>query len=187
MSVTGSSGALGATANPGKGIQSITRLAAGIYQLQLQDNYASYLDASFSIESFGQGSAVAATALSPNTVYAITSLGTTTQAQWVTAGVPSGITAAVGVVFKCAATSSGTGAGKAVAAANLYNIQVVGNPNLMLSKQPFQANSGGYVTFACIAPLTAGTAAADATPTITDPAAGTIITGSIWLNNSQVG
>ncbi len=187
MSVTGASGALGATANPGQGITSITRLAAGVYQLQLNDNYPSYLDSNFRIET-NLGSTAAASAASTTALSSISSLGTTTTAQWHTAGVPAGITPAVGVVFVAAAAATavtGTGTVKPVVADSITSIQICGDPNLMLSNQPFQSRSGGYITFACVAAKTAGTAAADATPTITDPAAGTVITGSIWLNNSS--
>lgn len=182
ISITGSSGALGATANPGKGIASVTRLSTGVYQFQLQDNYASYLDANFNIQS-RLGSSAAVSAVSTGTVYSISSLGTTSQSAWVTAGVPSGITAQVGTIFKAASTAAtGTGNVKPILEGNLYDIEIVGNPNLMLNNQPFNAGQGGYITFGCLGPGGASTA----TPTFTDPASGTVITGSIFLNNSQI-
>jgi len=46
------------------------------------------------------------TSLTAGKFYTITSLGDTTAAQWTTAGVPSGTTAAVGVVFKAASTTT---------------------------------------------------------------------------------
>lgn len=184
MSVTGSSGALGATANPGLGITSITRLSAGIYQLQLQDNYAGFLDASFDVKA-NYGATAAASAAAAGTVYRITSVGTTPQAQWVAAGLPSGLTAATGQVFLAAAAASaatGTGNIAAVSASNIIGVSIIGAVTPMLSNQPFNAGSGGYVTFGCVAP----TAASAATPVFTDPAANTVITGSIFLNNSAV-
>lgn len=186
MSVTGSSGALASTANPGGGINSVSRLAAGVYQLQLKDNYAAFLDASFSVHG-KTGASAAASAAAANSIYQINTLGTTSQAQWVLNGVPSGITAAAGVVFAAstaATASTGTGTIKPITASNLYDIEIVGNPTLMLNNQPFVAGSGGYITFQCLAPTTSA-ASGDPTPVVADPASGTVINGSIWLNNHK--
>jgi len=53
--------------------------------------------------------ATVVTALVVGKYYTIASLGTTTATQWETAGVPSGTTAAVGVIFKALAVGVGTG------------------------------------------------------------------------------
>lgn len=164
-----------------QGIASITRLAAGIYQLRLADNYISLLQHDVQFSTTTTGSAIAAGSLNPTTVYQITTMGTTTQAQWVTAGVPSTVTAAVGVVFKCAATSAGTGTATAVAPQNINRVDLVGNPNLMAS-QPFTQGNGMYITIMCVAPTDATTTTAIAA----DPTNGTTMRIRLLLSNSSI-
>lgn len=156
----GSSGAPTIATGNGYGIASITRLASGQYRLQLQDNFAKLLQFKCSIQSPVTGSNIAATALTPGLVYQITALGTTTQANWVTAGVPSGITAAVGVTFKAAATSSGNGTAKLLGSSGIATVELLGSNVNMLNNSPaggFQTGLGGYIDFQCMAPaFTAG-------------------------------
>lgn len=175
----GSSGAV--SGFQGKGVTGVTRLSAGIYQIQLQDNYYSFLMADAIMEAPVTGSAIAGGSFVATTVYQIVTLGTTTQAQWVTAGVPSGITAAPGVVFKAAGIGAGTGTVKALGAAGI-DIEIIGNPQLMLNKQPFQALSGGYITIQCVGP----TSSSVTTPIAVDPPSGSSMFVEIWLNNSSV-
>ncbi len=178
----GASGAVSATQTTG-GVKSITRLAAGVYRLQLDDNYNSFSEFRATIKAPVTGSNVAATALTPGVMYEITALGTTTQANWVTAGVPSGITAAVGTVFLAAATSSGNGTAKAIGFSGVTSIEVLGDPQQMLSNQPFvQGSGGGYITIKCNGP----TATADTAPVATDPASGSQIYIQLWMNNSSI-
>lgn len=151
--------AIGATGAPtiasgnGYGIASITRMAAGQYRLQLQDNFAKLLQFKASMQSPVSGAGIAAGSLTPGVVYQIATMGTTTQAQWETAGVPSGITAAVGVVFKCAATSAGTGTAKVLGASGIVAVELLGSSNNMLNLAPaggIQPNQGGYIDFQCL-------------------------------------
>lgn len=175
----GSTGAVSSFS--GAGVYSVTRLAAGQYQVQLQDNYYSFLDANFLFQSPVAGSAIAGGSFVATTVYQIVTLGTTTQAQWVAAGVPSGITAAPGVVFKAAGIGAGTGTVKALGAVGL-DIEIIGNQGLMLQNQPFQALQGGYITFQCIGPTSSSVTTAIAQ----DPPSGSSIYAEIWLNNSSI-
>lgn len=165
------------------GIKSITRLAVGTYRLQLDDNYAAFISAKFTIKAPVTGSNVAATALNPTTVYEITALGTTTQANWVTAGLPTGITAAVGQTFLAAATSSGNGTAKAIGVTGVQSFEMVGDSQLMLSNQPFiQGSGGGYLTFQCIGP----TSSSVTTPIPVDPASGSYLLIEVLMNNSSI-
>ncbi len=178
--------AIGATGAPtiatgnGYGIASITRLAAGQYRLQLQDNYAKLLQFKATFQSPVTGGNIAATALTPGLVYQITALGTTTQANWVTAGVPTGVTAAVGVTFLAAATSSGNGTAKLMGASGISTVEIIGSSNNMLSNNPAGYSSqglGGFIDFQCMAPtFTAGAytpAGTVAAPVFTGAALGT--------------
>lgn len=149
----GSSGAPTIRSGTGKGITGLTRLAAGQYRLQLDDNYNQLFSFQASLKSPVTGSGIAATALTPGLVYQIVTLGTTTQANWVTAGLPVGITAAVGVTFKCAATSSGNGTAKLLGTSGVSCVELLGDNTGMLSNQPFiQGGGGGFIDFQCMGP-----------------------------------
>lgn len=141
-----------------KGIKSITRLAAGTYRIQLSDNFSSLLDfkASFTSAVTGSNIPVDATTagLSIGTAYQITAVGSaTTAANYVTLGLPAGMTAAVGQVFVALTTGTGTqsGAGTVKALANQttgMQTQLLGDADTMLNYQPFQnSTGGGYITF----------------------------------------
>lgn len=76
---------------------------------------------------------VASAGLTVGTVYVITVLGTTTQAQWELLGVTAGLTAAVGVAFVAIATScTGTGAVQVPISGGsaVLSIQPIGNPSV---------------------------------------------------------
>ncbi len=145
-----------------RGIKSITRLTTGIYQIQLDDNYSQMLDYKASFTA-GAGGTVNMGSLVTGTVYRILTLGTSTQAQWVAAGLPVGITAAVGQVFKAAGAGAGNGTTSALVANSAGRIEMLTTPagaDTMLNNQPFtQGLGGGYITFQCLASTPVGTAA----------------------------
>lgn len=174
----GATGAVGTVNGPG--ISSVVRLAAGIYKIIFQDDYTKLFGMDSMIKAPVTGSAVAAGSLSAATVYEIVSMGTTTQANWETAGVPAGVTAAVGVPFLCAATSSGTGTAKAIGVSTIESVELVGMPNTVL--QNSSPTVGGYVVVKCLGPTAAGNTA----PIATDPASGSILFLQFYLGNSSV-
>lgn len=158
------------------GIQSITRLSTGIYQVQLADNYSSLLDLSAIFTAPVTGGAInvlaSGAALSIGTVYQIVTIGTSTTADFIALGLPSGLTPAIGMVFKAAATGAGTGNGtvKAIGSNAVSRIQILGSSvDNMLNSQPFvQGSGGGYITFQTI-----GTTGTISAPTFTGSALGT--------------
>lgn len=163
-------------AGNGKGIASITRLSAGVYRIQLQDNFSalSRFDATF--QSPLTGAAVAGGAFVVNTIYQIVTLGTTTQAQWVAAGLPSGTTAAPGVAFKAATVGAGTGTVRAFTDSGIENTELLSSASQMLNTQPYNQGQGGYVMFTTR--QSGGSAA--------DPADGSKMLISLTMNNSQI-
>lgn len=175
----GATGAVGTVV--GTGISSVTRLSAGIYMIKFQDNYTKLFGASATIQSPVSASNVAVTAIAPATVYQITVVGTTTTAGWVTAGVPAGITPAVGVAFKCAATSTGSGQVKVLAASGISTVEITGVTNTQLYPSGV-ANQGGYVILSCYGATDASTT----TLVPTDPASGSQMYMSFYLSNSSV-
>ena len=113
-------------------------------------------------------------------VYVIVSVGTTTQAQWVTLGLLSYVKAAVGVSFvaKTASAGVGTGAVELTVASGVDHIEVIGDSNLMNSTGANVLGAGIGMTFnmACYA---AGV--------LTAPADGTVVGLNFYLNNSAQG
>lgn len=178
----GATGAVGTIVGPM--ISSVTRLAVGTYKVKFQDNFNKFFGLDSWLEAPVSGSNVAVTAIAPGTVYQITVLGTTTTAQWVTAGVPAGITPAVGVAFLAAATSAGTGQVKILGSSGISAVEVVGVTNTQLSPGQYLGSpyQGGYVIVKCIGP----TASGDTTPIATDPADGSLLGLKFYLSNSSV-
>ena len=177
----GATGAVGTVA--GAGIKSVVRNAAGIYQINFLDNYNKYLGMSWDFLSPNSGSDVAITALTPNTTYVITTLGSATLAQWQTAGVPVGITPAVGVAFKCAATSAGTNSKCQVQNATgsgISSVEVIGNPSLTLTSTGL-GSTNPYVIVQCLAATAAGTT----TFVATDPANGCTMGLEFYFTDSS--
>lgn len=171
------------------GIASITRLSTGTYQIQLQDNYSQLLDFGVTAISPVTGSAVSGGAFVSSTIYQIVTVGTTTQAQWVAAGVPNGITAAPGVIFKAAGAGAGSGTVKALGVSGANNaFEVLGSPNAMLTMRPYTGpgnagtSGGGFINFQCLGP----TATANTAPIPTDPANGSELMIYILLSDSSV-
>lgn len=173
----GASGAVGTLSS--QGINSVTRLAAGIYRIQLQNNYNALLRMDAGLRGPVSGAAVAGGAFVTGTLYQIVSLGTTTQAQWVTAGLPSGITAAVGEVFVAVGAGAGTGTVKLVGPSGIQKVEQAGD---LQQNQPFVYPAGGYVMIQCLK----ATAAGDTTLIPGDPADGSVLQVRLLLSNSSI-
>lgn len=160
------------------GIASITRLSTGVYRLQLADNYYSFLNLHAMFQSPVSGSNVADGSFSTNSIYQITAVGTT---NWANVGLPSGLTAAVGMIFKASgAGGAGSGTAKVLGASGIYSVEVIGSG--MLNNQPAASNSGGYIVIQCLGPT-------DATHTAqipVDPASGSTMILELWMNNSSI-
>lgn len=178
--IIGASGAV--TSFSGLDIQAVTRLGTGIYQIQLKDNYNGLFGQSFNVRSPTTGSAVTAGSFVATTIYQITTLGTT---NYNLIGVPAGITPTVGMSFVATGIGSGTGTATAIGNSNISAIETVGTlagRNAQLNKQPFQANSGGYILFQTLAP----TSSSVTTQIPTNPTSGCSIHFQFLLNNSSV-
>ncbi len=153
---------------------------AGVIVVQLSDNYQQYLGG-FS----GQSNPLSGTPITVSTAasltigapYTITTLGTTTQANWQTLGLPSTITAAPGAAFIAAATA-GTGSGTVqapkAAGSGFDHMELIGDPATMNSNNP-QPGSGLQMIFACYK-----------NTALTAPADGTVISMSFYINDSAV-
>lgn len=182
--LVGATGAVTAGSVKGSGVYAVTRLAAGIYKVQFQDSFYKLYEMNWSLKAPVTGSDVPAGSLTPGVVYEITALGTTTTAQWVTAGVPVGITPAVGVSFLAAATSAGTGTAKAIGVSGISAVELVGSTNLQLAPwgSGVVAGQAGYAIVKCLGATDASTT----TLIATDPAQNSQLYLSFLLSNSSV-
>lgn len=130
--------------------------STGVIQVDFTDTYNRYL-AGFSgqVMLVGSSSNTPTGAGSPEV---ITSLGTTTLAQWQAAGLPVGVVPAVGAAFvsKTSGAIGGTGTVAPPVASGIDHIEVVGDPNQtiispipLLGRQPVGPQSGGQILLQC--------------------------------------
>lgn len=187
----GASGAVGTTT--GAYISSVTKLATGLYQIKLQDNYSGYYMGSAQLQSPVTGSALAinsvAAALTVGQPYQITVVGTNTDAAWRAIGVPAGVTIAVGVSFVATATGSGavgTGRVKLVAAGSgIDKIELIGSP--MMSPSPAISVGGVLIIQTLQAQIGAATTQGTALQyALASPADGSVMRLRFLLSNSSV-
>lgn len=151
----------------------------------LNDNYNRYLGGYSGCVCPVSGSTITS-GLSVGSPYVIVSVGASTTAQWLAAGLPLKITPAVGVSFIAAATSvAGGGAVQApkLGGSGIDHIEVIGNANLMNNMGKYemegpQADVGNGMMFVlqCFS---------NGVPV--QPADGTVIGLNFYLNNSVQG
>lgn len=156
--------------------------AVGIILVQFQDNWPAYLAGFSGFVSPVTGSALTST--TATVTYVIVSLGTTTTAQWVAAGVPVGTTPAVGVSFVAIATGAigGTGAVEVPGVSGITSIEVIGDPQTTINPTNARVR-GGYMLLQCLAPtVSAGAFVSPYIPTA--PANNSVIGLSFIMNNS---
>jgi hypothetical protein len=170
--VIGTSGAVASSG--GNGIYAVTKLATGIYQIQLNDTFNAFLDANFTLEAgIGSNSNVSDGSFVANTLYQIQTVGTT---NWHTLGLNSGLTAAVGQNFVATTSDgSGNGVGKAISPTGILAIEVIRNEQVMLPvNSPSSPSKGSLVVFQCI----------NSSNALANPLIGSRIRFSISLRNS---
>lgn len=189
--------AFGVTGLQGPGIQNVymhtsttpaagnPNPASGYIIIQLQDNYKKYYDSMWSLTSPATGSALTS-GMTLGVAYQIFALGASTAAQWQTAGLPVGITPAVGATFIAKATSvAGGGSVKLPGQSGIGSIEAIGNPNMTISSTAGNIpgiSSGSYLMYQCLAP----TSSSVTTPLLTAPAAGTIMHVGLYFSNSRI-
>jgi len=132
--------------------------AAGYALIQFKNNFNYYLGGFSGFVAPVTGGNLTST--TRGVPYVIVSLGTTTAAQWAAAGVPVGLTAAVGMSFFAIATGSigGTGAVKLSGSSGISSVEVLGDPNLSIANASIAANAGAYVAVQFMAPSFTGSA-----------------------------
>ncbi len=124
------------------------------------------------------------TSLTAGHVYVITSLGTSTVANWQTAGLTAGLTPAVGQTFISAITGSITGSGTVglPGVPSVQAVTVVGDPNLSIANANISTNSGAIV----VVQFSAATNSSTTTLVAAAPADGTVISMQFCFDGSTV-
>jgi hypothetical protein len=126
--------------------------ASGLILVQMKNPFNYYLGGFSGWVSPVTGSALTST--TAHSAYVITSLGTTTLAQWQAAGVPLGLTPSVGMSFVAIATGAigGTGTVEVPGISGITSIEVIGDPNQSIYNLSVAANGGAWVLLQCLAP-----------------------------------
>lgn len=192
----GSSGAVGTIA--GAYISSVTKMATGMYQIKLQDNYSGYYFGGYQFISPVTGSALAidsvSAALTVGAAYQVTTVGNNTDAAWRAVGVPAGVTIAVGVGFIALATgsgASGTGRVKAIATGSgIDKVELISDPNYTIAPMS-TTGAGALGTLITLQTLQAqiGSATTQGTAlqyAVASPADGSTLKLKFLLSNSSV-
>lgn len=174
----GAAGAVGTVKGPF--IKSVTRTGVGTYQIKMQDNYSRYYGSTHSIASPATGAAIDPNAGAVGANYIITAVGNT---NWTTAGVPAGVTPAIGVGFTLAAApAAGTGRIKTATSSGIASIEVVGDSSLTSAPNTAPATVGAIIMVQCFGPTAAGNTALIAT----DPANGSTLQLTFYMSNSSI-
>ncbi len=162
---------------------------AGYAWVQLKNNFNQFLSALEGTVSPNSGSDVKVdnSAMTVGQVYVITTLGDLTTAQWVTLGVPVGVTPAVGVSFVAllvgVAGEANTSTSKVQVPSNsgISHIEVVGTTNTMVNSS-VNSNAGQWV----MVQFLAATSSSVTTYLPTAPTAGSIVYMRLLFDGSSV-
>lgn len=172
LECSASIGASGATsALKGSGVLSLTRVAAGTYKLQLEDDYNRFLSFRSICVAPVTGSAVTAGSFVSGTLYQIVTVGST---DFSAVGLDSGVTAAPGVPFVATGAGSGTGTVKAIGVSGIYGVELAGDPQTTVA--PSVSGAGSILYFKTV----------NASGVATDPASGSQLYIHVWYRNSSV-
>jgi|LakMenEpi03Aug12_release.lakeMendotaPanAssembly.Ray.scaffolds.fasta_scaffold169299_2 hypothetical protein len=148
----------------------------GIVMIELQDSYERLLGGFAQVASPLDGATTTSTVAGQLCV--IVSLGTATLAQWRAAGVPAGVTPAVGVAFVplVSGVIGGSAAVQGMGTSGVSHIEACGNGNLSINRKDSAVNGGGIVYMQAL----------DSTGAKVAPALNSVVVASIYLSNSSV-
>jgi hypothetical protein len=155
--------------------------AAGIIMVKLADPYSRNYGGFSGAVSPVTGSEISIGGTSVMTVgqpYVITTVGNATQAQLEAAGLPSGVTAAVGMPMIAKSTGLADGSittkVKAVSNSGIVRIEEIGDSSLSVAQKV--NGKGGYLILQCL----------DKNGAVAAPADGTVLSLKVYLSNSSV-
>ena len=152
--------------------------ASGYVLVQFNNNYKYSLGETYSFQSPLSGSSLTSTTI--GLAYVIVTLGTTTAAQWLAAGVPPGVTPAVGVSFIAIATGAIGGTGTvnvpATNGSTIVTADVIGDPTVSLNNSSLATNGGAWMLVRFM----------NGSMAITAPAVGSVCSMSFYFDISTV-
>jgi hypothetical protein len=124
------------------------------------------------------------TSVTAGNPYVITSLGSTTLAQWQAAGLPAGFTPTVGQGFIALETGAigGSGTVGLPSISAIQSVSVVGDPNQTLNNASIAQNGGAWILIQFAAP----TSSSVTTLTATAPSNGTVVGFEFSFDGSSV-
>lgn len=145
---------------PGLGNYAVTNPnpANGLISIQLQNQFSGVLGFQASMQSPVTGSAL--TSVTSGSAYTIVSVGTTTTAQWVTRGLPVGVTPTAGQTFLATSTGAlgGNGTVKIAGFASISHFELAGQP-ILVNSNVYQ-NGGASLLLQCVSTTPSGTVSA---------------------------
>ena len=123
--------------------------APGYAWIHLKNNFNRYIGGfqGFVSPLSGSNVAVNSTSLTLGQAYVIVSVGTSTLADWQAIGLPAGFTPTVGQSFIAIKSGNGSGSGQVQkpSQSGINAIEVVGDPNQMISNSSIAANAGAWL------------------------------------------
>ncbi len=154
---------------------------SGYIQFRFRNNFNYYLGGFTGQVNAPASSGV--TSLTAGHVYYIDTLGSTTTAQWQTAGVPPGFIPTVGLPFVSLITGSISGSGTVYTAGVplTTTFTAVGDSNQTIANTAISQNAGANVLVACYAP--SGSSGASV---LTAPADNTVLSFNFMFDGSSV-
>lgn len=137
--------------------------ANGFALVQFKNNFNYYLNGIAQFQSPTTGSIkIDNSALTAGVAYVITTLGNASLATWQGVGLPVGITPAVGVSFIATGTggsaNTSTSRVSTTLSSGIVGVEVVGNPNTMLSSSNIASNGGAWLLLQFLGGTFAGSA-----------------------------
>lgn len=155
---------------------------AGYALVQMKQNFNKYIGGFSGVIS--PLTSTSTTSLTSHHVYVITSLGTTTLAQWQTAGLPAGFTPTVGQAFVSTTGGSlgGTGTVGLPSGSTIVSVSVVGDPNQMIANSNIAADGGAIL----LVQFLAATSSSTTTPIATAPSDGSVVALRFNFDSSSV-
>lgn len=156
--------------------------AVGYALVQFKNNFNVYLGGFSGLVSPTTGSAGGS--VTNHVPAIIATLGTTTLAQWVAAGVPVGLTPAVGMSFVAIKTGAIGGTGTIIAAgvSGVTSVEVIGDPNASIANSSIASNGGAWLLLQFL-----GATSSSVTTLIpTNPANGSVVGMSSFFDMSSV-
>lgn len=159
--------------------------AAGFALIQLKQNFNIYLGGFSGFVSPVVSPTTAVTSgLTVGQAYIITTLGTTTLAEWQSIGLPAGLVPTVGQSFIATATGTGgahTGKVGLPGVSGITQVEVVGDPNQEISNSSIAVNGGAYL----LVQFLGATSSSVTTLIPTAPANGSVCGMSIYMDQSS--